>query len=122
MTHTEILHGLRVAETNSMISEPTPERNRTVLSAKPPLSLGKLTNPASTLKKARVQMETSAGSSIPGEVRVLPTKQLTVVIFKKDSASLGTNASSNTLKRPESLECASFVQARLVCKRRGVQI
>ena len=117
MTHTEILHGLRVAETNSMISEPTPER-RTVLSAKPPLSLGKLTNPALTLKRARVQMETSVGSSIPGEVRVLPTRQLTVVISKKDSASLGTTASLSTLKK---LECASFsLSAALVQKERAV--
>ena len=32
MTHTEILHGLRVAETNSMISEPTPEKKNSVVS------------------------------------------------------------------------------------------
>ena len=89
-----------------------------MLSAKPPLSLGKLTNPALTLKRARVQMEISAGSSIPGEVRVLPTRQLTVVISKKDSASLGTNASLSTLKK---LECASFsLSAALVQKERGV--
>ena len=32
MTHTDILHGLRVAETNSMISEPRPERKNSVVS------------------------------------------------------------------------------------------
>ena len=103
-----------------MISEPTPERKNSVVS-KATTVPGKVKKPCFNFEKGTCANGNQCRFLHTGEVRVPPTKRLTAVIFKKDSASLGTSASSNTLQRPESLKCASFSpSAARVQKERGV--